>query len=155
MNLSKYDNKCIQLTDFKDDIYEGYCRHNSKDYTYHEFGVEEESVQITCVLFYKSQIKKIKSLENNRGLYGKFTSKYGKLEEVIVEGGADLVEEILDSEEEEHLLRTIKYFNEVWLPKNRENEETKKIIDLLKKYDKYIDNQEVKEYIKNSHLLEN
>ena len=147
MKLEKYDGKCIRLTDIYEHTYEGICSYNNQEYTYHEFGVNEESIQLICTLFYKSQIKEIKSLEKKKGPYGKFSEKYGDLEKEIVEDGPTLIEEVLDSEEEIHTIRMLDYIIEGWLPNNQKNPIKKEIIDLLKKYHKYMTNNEIKEKI--------
>ena len=108
MKLSKFDGKCVRLTDRRGDVFEGVCSHNSADYCMHEFGREEESLQMSQTLFYKSDIKKIKTLKKIIGPYGCFPSPYGKLEEEIALDGADMIEEVLTSEEDESVLRMLR-----------------------------------------------
>lgn len=102
MKLAKYDNKLIRLTTNLDEIFEGICYFNSKDYTYHEFGVNEESLQIICFLFYKSDIKKIELIDS-------FSDKYGYLEKLTVESGYDLIDEFFSCEENVHIKRLLLY----------------------------------------------
>ena len=104
MNLKKYDNKCVQITYVDGKTYEGMCQYNCNEYCFHEFGVDEECLEMLCTLFYKSGIKKIVSLEKHHGPYGKFTEKYGELEKSIIESGNDMIEEAFESEEQVVLL---------------------------------------------------
>ena len=83
MNLHDYDDRCVRIIDNNSDIFDGICSYNNAEYDEHEFGRNEESLQICNFLFYKSDIKEIQSLENNDGPYGKFLAPYGKLEEMI------------------------------------------------------------------------
>ena len=53
MNLKKYDDKLVRITDKFNDVFEGICMYNDKDYTEHEFGINEESLQMPSMLFYK------------------------------------------------------------------------------------------------------
>ena len=95
MKLSKFDNKCIRLEDIFGDVYEGVCSYNNRDYNMHEYGKDEECLQMSHIIFFKSLIKNVSSLENVSGPYGNFSSKYGKLEEDVIEPDLDLVEEVL------------------------------------------------------------
>ena len=112
MNLKKYDKKYAKITTIFNEIYEGYCEYNSEEYNFHEFGTEEEGLQIANTLFYKSIIKKIESLENHQGPYGHFTEKYGRIEKEIVEDGIDTISDIFISEEIEHIYRILIYLEE-------------------------------------------
>lgn len=100
MKLSKFDNKFISFIDENNNLIEGYCIYNNKDYTYHEYGVNEESIQIEYILFYKSQINKIKELKENNTPYSSFTEAYGYLEKMIIEAGPDIIEEVFEPEDD-------------------------------------------------------
>lgn len=100
MNLKKYDDKLVRITDKFNDVFEGICMYNDKDYTEHEFGKNEESLQLPSMLFYKSIIKKVEELD-------KFSGPYGKLEELVVEDGIDMIEEVCYCEEDEHIYRLL------------------------------------------------
>ena len=100
MNLKKYDDKLVRITDKFNDVFEGICMYNDKDYTEHEFGKNEESLQLPSMLFYKGIIKKVEELD-------KFSSPYGKLEELVVEDGIDMIEEVFYCEEDEHIYRLL------------------------------------------------
>ena len=80
MNLKKYDGKCVQIECVDDKTYEGICCYNNHEYCFHEFGRDEDCLQILYILFYQCDIKKIKSLEKHNGPYGKFTDKDGEIE---------------------------------------------------------------------------
>ena len=56
--LTKYNNKCIRLVDDFGDIYEGVAHYNSRDYNFHEYGEDEESIQMSHTISFKSFIKK-------------------------------------------------------------------------------------------------
>ena len=57
INLKKYDNKLVRIKCNDGKIYEGNCIYNSSDYTFHEFGRDEESLEIFHFLFYKDNIE--------------------------------------------------------------------------------------------------
>ena len=141
MRLIKYDDKCVRIVTTDDEEFEGVCIHNTDEYDEQEFGRKEESLQIENVLFYKSYIKKVYSLENHNGPYGKFTQKYGKLEEITVEDGISSIEDILFSEVPEHSYRLLLYMEEhiEQLFKDKS-----KIIELLKLLEKTTDSEKIK-----------
>ena len=105
MSLKKYDNKCIRIIDTDNNIFEGICVFNDKEYNEHEYGRNEESLQILNILFYESYIKDIevlKELKNN---------EYGMLEELIVNSDIDFIEDALemcDEIEKDRLMLCIK-----------------------------------------------
>ena len=148
MNLRKYDGKCVRIiTCYGEDI-EGNCTHNSAEYDEHEFGRYEESLQVMCFLFYKSDIKKIISLEKNNGPYGKFSNKYGMLEEMTVKDGIDLIDEVLCSEDDEHIIRLLSYLEDYINP-NSKPDYFKELVLLLEMLIKYNKNEEVIKKAKN------
>ena len=102
MNITKYDDKLVRITDKDNNQYEGICYYNNKDFNDCEYGRNEESLDITCIKFYKSFIKKVEIINS-------FSNEYGKLEELIVEDGDDLIDEVFNSEEDEHIYRLLKY----------------------------------------------
>ena len=100
MNLIKYDNKCVRITGIDNKCYDGICSYNTSEYNEHEYGKNEDSLEILNVMFYRFFIKKVELLEH-------FSStEYGALEELIIdfEGGPDIgfIEDALDHEEEIH-----------------------------------------------------
>ena len=102
MNITKYDDKLVRITDKDNNQYEGICYYNNKDFNDCEYGRNEESLDITCIKFYKSFIKKVEIINS-------FSNEYGKLEELIAEDGDDLIDEVFNSEEDEHIYRLLKY----------------------------------------------
>ena len=55
----------------------------------------------------QSNIRKVTSLEDHEGPYGKFSAPYGKLEEMAVEDGLTMIDEVMLSEEPEHIFRLL------------------------------------------------
>lgn len=106
MNIKKFDNKKVKIIDNINDEYEGICKFNNIEYNFHEFGIDEESLQILNIIFYKSNIKKVKEIKN-------YSNNYSKLEEIISED-KDLLEDVLEDDEidEEQKLRIISYLKE-------------------------------------------
>ena len=90
MNLKKYDNKCVRIIDTDDNIFEGNCIFNSKEYNEHEYGMNEDSLQILNISFYKSYIKSIEILKELR------KDEYTMLEELIVDSDKDFIDDALD-----------------------------------------------------------
>ena len=90
MNLKKYDNKCVRIIDTDDNIFEGNCIFNSKEYNEHEYGMNEDSLQILNISFYKSYIKSIEILKELK------KDEYTMLEELIVNSDKDFLDDALD-----------------------------------------------------------
>ena len=101
MKLSKFDGQRVRVTTAWGDELDGICSHNSADYNFHEFGKDEEGLQFSALLLFKSDIKKIKRLKNG------FPTPFGKLEELAAEDDADILEEVLFCEEDESVLRML------------------------------------------------
>ena len=78
MNLKQYDNKCVKITDIDDNVFEGNSTFNDKEYNEHEYGRNEDSLQILNILFYESYIKDIEVLKELKN------DEYSMLEELIV-----------------------------------------------------------------------
>lgn len=66
MKLSIYDGKLVRIIDKNDVIYEGQCIYDHHEYCMHEFGVDEEALEIDNYLFYESEIKEIEVIEEKR-----------------------------------------------------------------------------------------
>ena len=90
MNLKKYDNKCVRIIDTDNNIFEGNCIFNSKEYNEHEYGMNEDSLQILNISFYKSYIKSIEILKELK------KDEYTMLEELIVNSDKDFLDDALD-----------------------------------------------------------
>ena len=136
MNLSKLDDKMVRIEDTDGGIYEGICMHNSREYNYHEYGRDEEGLEMDNILFYKSYIKKAKKINE-------FSAEYGKLEELVVESGMDIIDEVLNSEENISIYRLLLCLedNIGSFPK----EEKTKLIKELDSLIKYNTDNEIKE----------
>lgn len=141
MKLCKYDNKLVRIQDILGDTYEGICEFFGSEFNEHEYGRNEECLKITYVLFFSSDIKKIEIIKD-------FSSKYGKLEEVVVDQELDLVEEVFEDGEDIHIIRLINYMEDnLNLIVDKE-----KLIKLLNTLIKYNKNNEV---LKKAQALKN
>ena len=132
MKLSKYDGQRVRITTVWGDELDGNCQHNSADYNEHEFGRPEEGLQLPSFLLFKSDIKKVKLLKNG------FPTPFGKLEEIAVEDGADIIEEVFLSEDDDHILRLLRCLEQHLDPKKQpqlsDREEILRLIRVLHKY---------------------
>ena len=127
MNLKKYDNKCVRVHCIDGKIYEGICSYDYPDYCFHEYGKDEEAIEILHFLFYKSDIKKIEIID-------KFTEPFGEIEIETV-NDFDLLEQALEDEEDEHTYRIL-----LCLETAKLND---KIINLLRNLVKYNSNKKI------------
>ena len=128
MNLIKYDNKCIRLVDGLGNVYEGIARYDSMDYNFHEYGKDEESIQMSHTIFFKFVIKKIEIIDS-------FSDKYGLLEESLLESGMDMVDEVLTSEEDISITRLLFCIEDrINILSKNEKDELVKILDVFIKY---------------------
>ena len=101
MNLKKYDGKCVRIFDSEDNYFDGFCTFNSYEFNECEYGREEDSLDILNIKFYKSNIKKINTLNNLSD------NQYSNLEELIIDGGIDFIEDALDYENKIHINRLL------------------------------------------------
>ena len=108
LDLRDYDGKCVRIVGTDGEVFEGNCEHFSEAYSEHEFGREEDGLQMIDFLFYRNDIKSIRSLEDQEGPYGHFSGPYSSLEVMNAED-ADLVDEVLLSEDDVHVLRMLNY----------------------------------------------
>lgn len=108
LDLEKFDGQCVRITDDRGDVFDGICTYNSDEYNEHVFGECEDGLDLVYMIFYRSQIKDVQSLEDHTGPYGKFLDPYGKLEELAVEDGIDGIEEILFCDYNEHVMRMLR-----------------------------------------------
>ena len=131
MKLSKYDDKKVKINN----TYEGIALYNSHDYCYHEFGRDEDSLQLGCTLFYKSYIDSIEVIDD-------YSSPYGKLEEEVFEDGISLIDEILSSEEDDYVYRLLLCI------KDHIDKIDDEILNKIKEVYKYNDNLMIKEECK-------
>ena len=112
MNLKSFDDKCVKITTISGEVYEGIVSYCGKNYVYHEYGQNEEALLLVPILFYKSDIADIVSLEDVNGPFGHFSDRYGLLEEKCLDWGTDLIEEVFDSEDDIQISRMLLCMND-------------------------------------------
>lgn len=100
LRLSAFDGKRIRLTEKGGRVFEGIASHDSADYCEHEYGVREEGISLSHLLFYSGDIEKAEAIDE-------FSAPFGLLEEEIVSDG-DLLTDALSDEETEHVLRLLR-----------------------------------------------
>lgn len=123
MNLRKYNDKIIRIITINDEIYDGLCSYNEKEYNLLELGINEESLQILSYLFFSRDIKEIIVLD-------KFLDDFGLLEEEIVSEGVDEITDAIEYTIDDHTYRIL-----CCLEKHPEFEDKKEILDYVKSYD--------------------
>ncbi len=128
MKLNKYDQKLVRITS-TDNVYEGYALYNSSEYNEHEYGVNEDSLELLDILFYKSYIKKVEEIDS-------FSDDYGPLEELILDSGVDFIEEELESEYDIHTIRLLRCIKDKY-------ENKKDLKDILNKLLERTHNKEI------------
>ena len=138
MNLCKFDNKKVLLETIYGDTFEGISSSNSIDYNEHEYGVSEESIQMSHIMIYESQIKRIKIIKE-------FSCPYGELEEAVLEDGLDMVDEVFESEEDVSIYRLLSCIKD----KINNCKDIKELIKLLDYLIKYNENNEIIDLAKN------
>ena len=107
-DLRKWDAACVRVVDCFGDVFEGFVQFNSAEYNEHEFGRYEDALQMERFLFYESGIHKVYLLEDENGLYGRFSEAFGTLEELTATDDISSIEDVLESEETDHVLRLIR-----------------------------------------------
>ena len=107
MDLKQYDGRCVRLTTAGGEVYEGTVSHCGEEYVFHEYGVEQEALLMNPILFYRDDIAEVVSLEDISGPFGHYAAPYGRLEMQCLAWGTDMIEEVLESEEEEAILRML------------------------------------------------
>ena len=112
MNLKNFDNKCVRITTSSGEAYEGVVSYCGREYVLHEYGQNEEALILVPILFYKSDITSIVSLEEVTGPFGHYSDRYGLLEKKCLEWGTDLIEEVFDSEDDIQIHRMLTYLND-------------------------------------------
>ena len=141
MTLNEFDDKCVRITCKNGEVFEGICIYCNEEFNEVEYGRREESLDIVNVKFYKNCIKKVESLEDHKGPYGRFSEEYGKFEEETVKDGTDSIEEVLFSEEDEHIYRLLAYLYKYEKELSYQDDISKIIKEVLK----YNNNYKVKE----------
>lgn len=114
MKLAEYDSQCIELTDQNDDIFAGSCQYLSRSYTFHEFGVKEDGLQIANWVFYRLDIKSITPITDMEP----FLTSYGKIEQCALEDGMDTIEDIFYYEDSINSIRLLNAIEDSWKQEN-------------------------------------
>lgn len=112
MNLKSFDDKCVRITTSSGEVYEGVVSYCGEEYVFHEYGQNEEALLLVPILFCKSEITNIVSLEETNGPFGHFSDRYGLLEKKCLEWGTDLIEELFDSEDDIQIRRMLTCMND-------------------------------------------
>lgn len=107
MNLESFDDKCVRITTTSGEVYEGIVSYCDEEYAFHEYGHDQEALRLTPMIFYKNDILSVISLEAVNGPFGHYSEKYGLLEKKCLEWGTDMIEEILDTEDNNQILRML------------------------------------------------
>ena len=107
MNLAKYDGKCVRILTTWSEVFEGVASFDDREYAFHEYGHDEEALRLTPIIFYKSDISSVISLEDVNGPFGHYSERYGLLEMKCLEWGTDMIEEVFDSEDDSQILRML------------------------------------------------
>ncbi|MBR6006170.1 MAG: DUF3795 domain-containing protein [Clostridia bacterium] len=108
LDLVGFDGKCVRVTMTDGQVLEGICCHNSADYGEWELGNREESLQLLNYVVYSGSIKKVESLEEHDGPYGRFSGPFGQLEEMTVTDFPDFFCDSFDYGEPEHELQLLR-----------------------------------------------
>ena len=132
MNLKKYDNKKVRFTDSENNTIEGISYYYTKEIAECMYGINSECLKITCFLFRKEEIKDISIIDE-------FSAPYGKIEKWAVEDGMDLVDEVLYSEEDEHVDRLLLCLED----KKDSINYQKELYDKLLSFSKYNENKKI------------
>ena len=107
-DLKNYDGKYVRIIDSNGDAFDGIACYNCDEYNEHEYGRCEESLQIANFQFYRSYINSVQSLEEHTGPYGHFPGPYSKIEELTVEDGIESIKDMLDSGDDEQVIRLLR-----------------------------------------------
>lgn len=93
MELKKYDEKLVRIKTNYNEEFEGYCIYNDKEYNECEFGINEEALFLQgYIIIKKSEIEEISIIKN-------YSKPYGLAEEIIVEDGIDIIEDVVEYDE--------------------------------------------------------
>ena len=63
MDLCRYDGKLVRIETADGMAYEGPCEHESSDYVFHEYGVDEDALSIEGWIFYSGDIRAVYEIE--------------------------------------------------------------------------------------------
>ena len=107
-NLQRHDGKTVRITDTAGEIFEGVCEYINSEYCEHEYGVNEDALEIVNFVFYRSNIAKLETIDKHEGAYGCFDQPFGKIEETNYQDGIDCIKDVLFDEAEVHVLRMLR-----------------------------------------------
>lgn len=107
MGIDRFDGKCVRIVTSSGEVFEGVASYESREYAFHEYGRDEEALQLAPIVFYKQDIASVTSLEDVEGPFGHYSEEYGLLEKKCLEWGTDMIEEVLDSEDDSQILRML------------------------------------------------
>ena len=107
MELKRFDDKCVRILTASGEVYEGIVSYCGREYVFHEYGCDQEALNLTPMLFYQDDIVSVISLEEVDGPFGHYSEKYGLLEKKCLEWGTDMIEEVLESEDDTRILRML------------------------------------------------
>lgn len=94
MELKKYDDKIVRIITKNNEIFEGYCVYNNKEYNECEFGIKHDGLHMQGYLIItKNEIKELSIIKD-------YSSPYGLLEEMIVEDGIEAIEDTIEYDED-------------------------------------------------------
>lgn len=122
MNLAEYNDQIVRIITVDDEIYDGICSHNEKEYNLLEIGVNEESLQILSYIFFPKDIKEVILLDT-------FKDDYGLLEEEIVSEGMDEITDAIEYTIDDHTYRIL-----CCLESHKDFEDKKEILEYIKAY---------------------
>ena len=107
MELRNLDDKPVRLVTRAGEVFEGVSVYHSADYCEHEYGINDECLQIVNFLFPRSDIVSVEDLEGSRGPYGPFSAPYGRIEEMNARDDINIIRDVLESEEPEDVRRML------------------------------------------------
>lgn len=142
MDLKQYDGKPVRITDSDGGVFEAIADYFSPDYSEHEFGREQEGLQLVNWLFYEDYIESIEVLEDRGGPWGPFSEPFGAIEEENLFDEPCQADENLYSEEDAHVLRMLRCIEKYLDPAaGREIKNREEIMHLIRDVIKLSDDE--------------
>ncbi|MBR6918181.1 MAG: hypothetical protein IKN38_08360 [Clostridia bacterium] len=138
MELGRFDGRRVRIVSADGEVYEGLAYHNNADYNYHEFGSYEEGLEISNCLFYRSDIKEIEEIEE-------FSAPYGRIEETVLEDGADMALEALECDGDDDTACRMIACIAAYLKDGRDFPDREEIVSAVKDLLLYSDSERIKD----------
>ena len=138
MNLAQYDDLCVRVMLIDGEYAEGACMYNSDEYNFHEYGRDEESLQIASFQFYMSDIAKVEIITEENP----YRRPYDMIQELSMEDGPDYFQDLLESEDERNVKRALAYLEDHMT--RPEFPYRKEMRELLKTLIRYTEDTEVR-----------